>query len=130
LLTFVFGYVTCKTFYFFRSSRISLSLLNASHVIYLSSLIKTIEHLSYAREIMREHMLRTEKDSIQISSFEKGFDEDLKLLKVRSINNLLQCHPTFFRTMIQFDDWGGAMKFLQENREGALSFWSRYEDDR
>lgn len=130
MLTFVFGYITCKTFYFFRSSRISLSLISAGHIIYLSSLIKAIEHLSYAREIMREHMLKTEKDSIQISSFEQSFDEDLRLLKTRSISTLLRCHPTFFRTMVQFDDWSSAMKFLQENREGALSFWSRYEDDR
>lgn len=79
---------------------------------------------------MREHMLKTEKDSIQISSFEQIFDEDMRLLKARSIDTLLHCHPTFFRTMVQFDDWTTAMKFLQENREAALGFWSRYEDDR
>jgi hypothetical protein len=127
LITFIFGYVTCKTFYFFRTSRISLSILSAGYVIYLSSLIKALEHLSYAREIMREHMLRTEKDSIQISSFEQSFDKDVELLKVRSINTLLSCHPEFFKGMVQFEDWSGAMKYLQENKEGALSFWGEYE---
>ena len=81
ILTFIFGYVTCRTFYFVKSSRISLSLISASHIIYLSSIIKAIEHLSYAREIMREHLLITEKDSLEISTFERNFEQDLSMLK-------------------------------------------------
>lgn len=127
LLTFIFGYVTCRTFYFFRTSRTSLSLLSASHIIYLSSVIKAIEHLSYAREIMREHLLVTEKDALQISSFERSFEDDLSRLKQRSITVLLATHPEFFRSMMKFDDWPTAMKYLEENRDAALSFWSRYD---
>ena len=130
LLTFFFGYVTCKTFYFFRSARLSLVLLRASHIIYLSALIKSLEHLSYAREIMLEHLLRTNKGSAQISSFALNFDEDTRLLKSRSISTFLDCHPSFFRTMIEFDDWNSAMKYLQENKEVALKFWEKHGDDR
>ena len=108
----------------------SLSLLRTANIIYLSSMVKSIEHLSYARELVREHMLRTGRGAFQISSFEHTFDEDLKLLKDRSIETLLRCHPTFFRPTVEFEDWTSAMQFLQKNKEGALGFWSKYENDR
>jgi len=121
---FVFGYITCRLFYFFRSARLSLSLMRASHVIYLSALIKALEHLSHAREIMREHLIKTEKNSNYISSFEIRFNEDVKLMKKRSIDVLIACHPKFFRPMIDFDDWEEAMTYLQSHNDAALQFWN------
>ena len=100
-------------------------LLRASHVIYLSSLVKSLEHLSYAREIMLEHLLKTNKNSAQISSFEISFDEDVRLLKFRSIRAFIECHPRFFQSMIEFDDWDSAMAHLQQNKEIALKFWEK-----
>jgi len=79
---------------------------------------------------MLEHLLRTNKGSAQISSFALNFDEDARLLKSRSISTFLDCHPSFFRTMIEFDDWNSAMKYLQENKEVALKFWEKHGDDR
>jgi len=127
LLTFVFGYVTCKTFYFIRALRTGLTLLQGAHVIYLSSLVKAMEHFSYAREMVLEHMLKTERGSTQISSFEMRFEDDIRLFKKRSIEVLLYCHPPFFRRMVEFKDWQSAMDFLQENRESALRFWDSTE---
>jgi hypothetical protein len=123
-LIFVFGYVTCKTFYFLRSMRTSLRLLRASHLIYLSTIIKAIENLSYSREIMLEHMLKTGKDSTQISSFELRFDEDVKRLQERSIRELDAQHPKFFKNMIEFDDWKSSMQYLMDSKDEVLKFWS------
>jgi hypothetical protein len=124
ILLFVFGYVTCKTFYFVRGAKLSITLLRASHIIYLSSLIKAIEHMSHAREMMLEHMIKTEKGGSQISFFEMKFEEDLRLFKERSIDVLLYCHPAFFKPTLEFDDWSTAMKFLQDNKQAALAFWN------
>tara|TARA_Y100000593_G_C4290308_1_gene327894 strand:+ start:49 stop:459 length:411 start_codon:yes stop_codon:yes gene_type:complete len=128
LLIFVFGYFTCKTFYFVRSARVSLVLIKANNIIYLSSIIKAIEHLSYAREIMLEQMLKAGKNSTQISTFEFQFEKDVKLLKRRSVSTLLACHPAFFRSQVEFEDWEGAMKYLQENKTTALKFWETRDD--
>jgi hypothetical protein len=100
-------------------------MLRAGRLIYLSALIKTLEHLSYAREIMLEHMLCTEKSAVQISSFEWRFNEDTKLLKQRSIDVLIQCHPSFFRPTIEFQDWDSAQRFLNEHKDAALQFWDK-----
>jgi len=125
LLTFIFGYITCKTFYLLRSARTTLILLKASQVIYLSTIIKAIENLSYSREIMLEHMLRTEKGSNEISSFQYRFDHDVEHLQKQSINVLMGLHPPFFRSTVDFEDWPSAMKFLTNNSESALKFWER-----
>ena len=123
ILIFFFGYLTCRTFYFMRSARTSLSLMKASGILYLSVLVKAIEHLSYAREIMLEHMIRTEKKTFEISSFEMRFERDVSLFKDRSIHTFLACHPKFFRSMVEFNNWEDAMKFLIEHKDSALAFW-------
>jgi len=128
ILIFVFGYVTCRLVYFFRVNRLSLSLLKLSHIIYLSTLIKAMEHLSYAREIMLEHMLKSEKGPTHISSFEYRFEEDVRHLKERSIRELVQQHPEIFRQVIDFEDWPTAMRFLMENRAHTLTFWNKSND--
>ena len=125
LLTFIFGYVTCKTFYFVRGARLSLVMMRASHIIYLSSLIKAMEMMSYAREIMREHMLKSEKTSAEISSFEYRFENEVSHLRIRSVEALQSLHPPVFRLMIDFEDWKGAMEYLSTHQEAVLKFWER-----
>ena len=73
-LVFLFGYVTCKTFYFLRANRISLSLIKLSHVIHLTSTVRCIENLIYTRERTREYYLKMEKSSVEISAVEIKFD--------------------------------------------------------
>jgi len=96
LLIFVFGYVTCKTIYFLSASRISVRLLRSAQLVYLSVMIKSLENLSYSREIALEHMLRTERKSPEISSFEFKFDEEVRLIKDRAITQLINQHPRLF----------------------------------
>jgi len=125
ILTFLFGYITCKTFYFFKSTRLSMIMVKAAHVIYLSSMIKALENLAYSREIMLEHMLKSEKKAAQISSFEFRFEEDVRALKERSIQMLKELHPAFFKQMLDFDNWDEASAFLIKHKEVAWKFWER-----
>lgn len=125
---FVFGYVTCKTFYFLRAARLGLNLVKASHIIYLSAVIKAIEHMSYARGIVLQHMLEAQKDSVQISSFELRFGEELTALQNRSVEVLMALHPEFFKTTMDFEDWRTAMIYLHKNKAAALAFWENQND--
>lgn len=128
LLTFIFGYLTCRIFYFFRSMRMSIMLQRASQVIYLSSTMKAIEYLAQSRELMLEYMLRTDRNASQISTFEYNFDKDVKHIKEQSINSFKELHPAFFKERIDFEDWDSAMQFLQQHRAAVFSFW-RHEND-
>jgi hypothetical protein len=123
LLTFVFGYVTCRTFYFFRSARLSLTLLKAAHLVYLSVIIKALENLTYSREIMLEHMAVSQKSPTQISLFERQYESDVKLTKERSIETLRLLHPTFFKNTVQFNNWEQAVQYAEQHKEIILKFW-------
>ena len=128
LLTFMFGYVTCNVFYFLRLARLSLNLLKTSHVVYLSTLTKALEYLSYSHEVMLEYMIIAEKNSAQISSFKFRFDDEVQKFKDQSIEVLLNNHPKFFHSTIEFKDWSTAMKYLSDHRKMALQYWQKRND--
>jgi len=125
VLIFIFGYVTCKTFYFLKATRLSLVLTRASHIIYLSCMIKALESMAHGRGIALEQMLRTDKSASHISAFEYRYDEDVRQFKERSIDILRELHPDFFRKMIEFENWSEASKYLDGHRDIAFKFWEK-----
>ncbi len=125
VLVFVFGYVTCQTFYFIKSSRLSLILLRATHLIYISSMMKAIEHMSYARGIVLEHMLRTDKGSAAISIFEMRHAEEVASLQKRSVDLLVDLHPEFFQRMLNFENWEEASQYVDAHKDIVFKFWEK-----
>jgi hypothetical protein len=128
LIIFIFGYVTCNIFYFLRLARLSLNLLKTSHIVYLSTLTKGLEYLSYSHEVMLEYMIITEKNSAQISSFKFRFDDEVQKFKDQSIEVLLKNHPKFLHSTIEFKDWPTAMKYLSDHQKMALQYWQKRND--
>jgi hypothetical protein len=128
LLIFVFGYVTHKTFYFLRATRLSLMLVKCSAVIYLSAMAKALEYLTYSHQTTRKRMLEESAPRTQINSFRDRFDDDITTFKTRSIDVFRELHPPFFRTMIEFEEWNPAMQHLAKHKEAALVFWERSRD--
>ena len=124
ILIFVFGYVTCKTFYFLRTTRLSLNLVRGASVIYISSMVKAVEKMSYAQEAMLEYMLKTERGSAEISAFQLQFDREVKYLKDTSIDVMMTLHPEFFRQMVEFEDWDSAMEYAEKYKEQIFKFWN------
>ena len=122
-LVFVFGYVTCQTFYFINSSRISLKLMKSSRVIYLLMMAKAMEKYKIAEEVMVSYMRESDKDEKLITSFKESIDNERNSFKDRSITWLLDSTPNTFRDTVGFNDWTSAMKFLVLNREEAFRFW-------
>ncbi len=122
-LVFVFGYVTCQTFYFINSSRISLKLMKSSRVIYLLMMAKAMEKYKIAEEVMVSYMRESNKDEKLITSFKESIDNERNSFKERSITWLLDSTPNTFRDTVGFNDWTSAMKFLVLNREEAFRFW-------
>jgi|TARA_B100000287_G_scaffold427530_1_gene477309 hypothetical protein len=127
-LIFLFGYVTCKTFYFLRANRISLSLIKLGQIVHLSNTLKCVENLVYTRERLREYYLNMDKDSVQISSMEIKFNNDINNLKHNSIEHMLKLHPEFYREALKFHDWQSSMEFLTENKQLVFDFWRKYDD--
>ena len=116
-LVFIFGYVTCKTFYFLRANRLSLSLIKLSHIVYLSSAVKAIEILTTARATVKFN-------NTKLSKSEVDFENEIKTLKDNSIAYLLQMHPRYYREALKFEDWPTSMAYLNENKDAVFKFWN------
>ena len=122
-LVFLFGYVTCQTFYFLRSTRVSLKLMKSSRVIYLLMMAKAMEKYKVAEEVMIMNLKKSDKDDKTISAFKESIEKERQSFKNRSISWLIDNTPPTFHDIIGFDDWDSAMKFLVLHREEAFKFW-------
>lgn len=128
-LVFIFGYVTCKTFYFLQATRMTLKLVKSSRVIYLVMMAKAMEKYKIAEETMLLHLKEAAKDDEAINAFKLGIENERDQFKKTSVEWLTENTPPAFREPIRFVDWGEAMNYLLLNREEAYKFW-RFNDDR
>ena len=122
-LVFIFGYATCRTFYFVRSSRISLSLLLYSQIIYLSSMVKILESLLLTKYFVSGLRCSAKEMSSVCNEIDKKVDAEISILKDNSINYLINMHPNFYRESLKFEDWDSSMRFLKEKKQVAFNFW-------
>ena len=114
-LVFIFGYVTCKTFYFLNTARISLKLIKSSRIIYLLMAARAVENYIMSERIMKKRLNESEEDRETIKSFEN--------IKSQAIQNLMLHTPDAFKPGLEFDDWKTAMLHLQRHKQEALDFW-------
>ena len=126
LLTFIFGYITCQTFYFFRATRISVRLLKVLHVIGLSILIKCVEEYSHAGTQKLITLLKCGvcPDDEVYKKTERLHEEETELFKKRGVAIIISLHPDYFKPIIEFEDWKTAMVFLEANKKIAQTFLS------
>lgn len=128
LLVFIFGYVTCQTFYFIRSARVSLKLMKSSRVIYLLMMAKAMEKYKIAEEVMIQHMQESGKDQFTISKFKDSIEKERQSFKDRTITWAVENTPDTFKDILGFEDWDSAMKYLVLHRDEAFKFW-RIDND-
>jgi len=127
-LVFLFGYVTCQTFYFIKSTRVSLKLMKSSRVIYLLMMAKAMEKYKIAEDVMIDHLKKSEGDPVTIKQFKDDIEKERESFKTRSISWALENTPQTFKDIVGFEDWTSAMRYLITHREEALKFW-RIQND-
>ena len=127
-LVFVFGYVTCQTFYFIKSTRVSLKLMKSSRVIYLLMMAKAMEKYKIAEEVMIQHMQESGKDQFTISKFKDSIEKERQSFKDRTITWAVENTPDTFKDILGFEDWDSAMRYLLLHQDEAFKFW-RIDND-
>ena len=73
LLVFIFGYVTCKTFYFLKEVRLGLVMLRLSHYLSLYTISKGIENLEYTKAVRLNDLRLTNESEKNIEAFKLNF---------------------------------------------------------
>lgn len=122
-LMFIFGYVTCKTFYFINTARLSLNLLKSSRIIYLIMATRALENYATSERLMKKYIAESEQGIDAQKSFEQKFTQDKSIFKVNVIAALIAQTPEAFKEGLEFHDWDTAMTHLQRHRSEALNFW-------
>ncbi len=122
-LMFIFGYVTCKTFYFINTARLSLNLLKSSRIIYLIMASRALENYATSERLMKKYIAESGQDTEAQNSFERKFTQDKLTFKASVIAALIAQTPEAFKEGLEFHDWDTAMFHLQRHRSEALNFW-------
>ena len=117
VLCFIFGYLTCRTFYFFRATRVGLQVLEMARLVSLSILIKGLEHYNYLKMSKIKQTVLKGEDQQHVDNFEKLFNNEIEYYKRDAIKAIGAEHPPFFKGTLQFDDWNSAMLHLRDNKE-------------
>ena len=118
------GWLTCSGLYFFNSTRLTALIVKMSYAFYLTIINKGLEYLHYAN-INRLEALRKNGKSYgheEYESLKRDNDKIIERYKDNSIAYLLQAHPDLFKDFIEFDDWRGSQKFLNNNKMAAIMF--------
>ncbi len=98
--------------------------MKMSYVFYLTIINKGLEYLHYAH-INRLEALRKNDKSYGHEEYEKlkkDFDITIQSYKDNTITYLLQAHPELFKQFLEFDDWRGSQRFLNNNKVAAIMF--------
>ena len=122
--SFLLGWMACSGLYFFRTTRITMTVLKMAYVFYLTIINKGLEYLHYAH-INRLEALRKNDKSYGHEEYEavkRDTDKTIQSYKDNTITYLLQAHPELFKQFLEFDDWRGSQRFLNNNKIAAIMF--------
>jgi hypothetical protein len=122
ILVFIFGYTTCKTFYFLSATRTSINLIRITQLISLMIFSKSLEHFAYAKSTRLHIMKQNEESEHNINAFVETFDQEVDAFKFKGIKTIVNYHSSRFKDLLEFDDWKTAMKYLDDNKEIVFKF--------
>ena len=121
---FSLGWMSCSSTYFLKSTGITATVMSMSYIFYLTIINKGLEFLHYAH-VNRLEALRKNGKSHEHKEYEKlkkDYDNTIQSYKDNTITYLLQAHPELFKQFLEFDDWRGSQRFLNNNKVTAIMF--------
>ena len=119
-LVFLFGYLTHKTFYFIRSIRISIMLIRVSQLVSLAMLVKSTEHMYHSHTARLRQLKEIEAAQEDIRDLRRSFNAEISNYKEVAIKAILEQHPKFYNSIVEFDNWRSAMQYLEKNKQLVL----------
>jgi hypothetical protein len=73
-------------------------------------------------------MRRAEESEHNINAFLRLYNKEVEDYKRRSVQQIIEAHPSFFRQVLEFDDWESAMELLNKNKPEMYAFLRGYDD--
>ncbi len=122
--SFLLGWIICSATYFLRSTRLAASIVKMAYVFYLTIINKGLEYLYYAHTNKLEALRKNDKSygHQEYESLKLDHNKAIETYKDNSIAYLLQVHPESFKQLLEFGDWRGSQRFLNNNKFTAIMF--------
>ena len=89
-------------------------MLKISHCLSLYTIVRGVESLEYTKAMRLNELRLREESERNVKAYQLNFDAEIKLYKDKSIREVINMHPKFYRDLIEYDDWDSAMRFLNE----------------
>ena len=121
-LTFIFGYITCKSIYFLNAARSSFQLVKVSQLISLAILSKSMENFQYAQTYQVQAMRDHNESPHNVRAHCIRFNEEITHYKEKAINEMIYAHSDFFKLLVEFEDWESAMIYLNTHQDMMIEF--------
>lgn len=125
ILVFVFGYFTCRTFYFFGSVKTSVKIIQFAQTIALFIIVRGIEQLQWSRQYRIDIMKENNASERNINVFKLHNDEEIGDYKRKSVQTIIELSGEVYAPITEFDDWDSAMNYVESNKEIVLKFIRR-----
>ena len=122
-LVFVFGYLTCKTFYFFRATRTGILIVKSAQIISLAILAKSMENFAFSKTYKVLTLKENNESEHNINAYCLNIDLAIVSYKEKAIKHIVEQHSKFYREILDFDDWKSGMEYLEQNKEVARAFF-------
>ena len=121
-LAFGFGYLTCKTFYFFHANRTGIVIVKSAQVISLAILAKSMENFAFSRTYKILTLQESNASEQNINAYTINIDLAIDSYKEKAIKHIVEHHSKFFKEILDFNDWESGMDFLEQHKEVAHAF--------
>jgi len=87
-----------------------------AHLLFMC--LSIVENVEFVNTLKVKAMHEADFTDKQIGDFEEVWLRTLTNWKDSAILTIVNKAPPHFRSMMPFDDWSGAMKFLKQERRG------------
>ena len=121
-LIFLFGYLTCKTFYFLRANRTGILIIRSAQIISLAILAKSMENFAFSKTYKLLTLKENNASEQNINAYGINIDLAIASYKEKAIRHIVRQHTKFFKEILEFDDWESGMSYLEQNKEIAHAF--------
>ena len=116
-LFFLLGVTFAKAFGFVVNLGYSIRMLKLCEIAILHMLVSIVEDVAFAREIKYHAARETGMGSKALQNIRLIDDETTKNWKETVVKKLIHCYPHSYRGYLEYDDWSGAMKYLDRIRK-------------
>ena len=124
-LMYVFGYVTCRTFYYLKATRLGVTLIQTANLFSLLLLTRALENYEISRTLCLNDLKQKNLSKENLETYEANLQAEIDIFKRKSIASLIDSHPDFFESVLDYNDWESGMVYLEQKRDLIINAYSK-----